>query len=163
MIKKLTSSLSIQDGTTFITESGGSMIPVGTANGTAAAPRISFEEKDPTTWIVHIVNASTPFILTFNEGYDIGWKAFYGDTSWLGTLYHLQIPDNYHFQANAYGNAWYIDRTGSFSVTLFFGPQTLLSFGIIISMLAISLSLIFMIRKPIKIFATRVIRLRRVG
>jgi hypothetical protein len=155
-IAQLASRTSIPSQTTPIFEVSGSAMLGNLASGLTSMPQISFEQRDPSTWVVHVTASSTPFILVFDEAYDAGWKAFYANTDWLGPVFSQQIPQNFHYLANGFANAWYVDKTGSFSVTLFFWPQTLLSLGALISSLAISISLVVTFRKPIRTSASRV-------
>jgi hypothetical protein len=84
---------------------------------------ITYQEVNPTQYTVH-VNASAPFYLVFSESYDNGWVA---------TINGQQIPGQYHFTANGYANGWYINKTGTYTITLEFTPQNLFYAGAVIS------------------------------
>ncbi len=84
---------------------------------------IIYEKIQPTQYIVH-VNSSKPFYLVFSESFDSGWVA---------TINGQQIPDQDHFTANGYANGWYIDKAGTFTITLEFTPQNLFYAGAAIS------------------------------
>jgi hypothetical protein len=70
------------------------------------------------------------------------WKAYYGEVSGISALIGDSIPDKHHFVVNGYANAWYIDKTGTYTITLYFKPQSLLVLGSIISALSIILSIV---------------------
>jgi len=67
-------------------------------------------------------------------------------------LLKKSIHEKNHFKANGYANAWYIDPSkydkdgdGSFSVTLFFWPQTLFYLGLFVYSLTIVICIRYMI------------------
>jgi hypothetical protein len=95
--------------------------------------QIAFEKIDPTKYMVKIENATNPFFLVFSETYHPQWKAYYGDVNWIYAFSADPILDNHHFIANGYANAWYINKTGTYTITLYFQPQSLLQLGTLIS------------------------------
>jgi hypothetical protein len=103
-------------------------------------PDITLQKVDPTSYIVHI-NASQPFFLVFSEFYDKGWVA-YADGQ--------QIPDQYHFVANGFANAWYINTTGTFTLTLEFWPQNIFYVGSAISVTTLILCALYVSKDKIK-------------
>jgi hypothetical protein len=103
--------------------------------------QLKYEKIDPTKYIIH-VNASKPFFLIFSKSYDEGWKACYGTSDSLTIFFKQPILEKYHFIANGYANAWYIDPKevdgdgdGCFMITLYYLPQSLFYLGLIISSL----------------------------
>jgi len=119
-------------------------------NESAFPPNITFERIDPSKWVVQVRNASNPFILTFNEAYDRHWKAYYGNTDWPNSLSSEPIPDKYHYKANAYANAWYINKTGTYTITLYFWPQSLLYLSATVTAITFVISVVFIAYKPMK-------------
>jgi hypothetical protein len=91
-------------------------------------PIIQYEKIDPTRYIIHITNASNPFFLVFSESYHEDWVAY---------IDGQQIPNEYHFTANGYANAWYINKTGPYTITLEFWPQKLFYIGSAVSITAL--------------------------
>ena len=89
----------------------------------ATEAAITYQEINPTKYTVS-VNASQPYFLVFSESYDSGWVA---------TINGQQVPSQYHFTANGYANGWYINKTGTYTVTLQFTPQNLFYIGAAIS------------------------------
>ncbi len=79
-------------------------------------PNVSFVYNTPTKVSVHISNATTPFYLIFRETYNSHWNAYYSN----GTA----IPQKDHIAVNGFANAWYMNSTGSYYITLYYNPQT---------------------------------------
>jgi hypothetical protein len=84
---------------------------------------LTYEEINPTRYIIH-VNTSEPFYLIFDESYSNSWVAYIGEQ---------QIP--VHFIANGFANGWYINKTGTYTITLEFRPQKLFYIGSVISII----------------------------
>lgn len=100
-------------------------------------PKIAFERLNPAEYLIHVYNAQGPFILVLSETYDPRWMAYYGNVDWLSSYFVKSIPNQAHFIVNGYANAWYIDKTGNYTITLFFEPQRLLVLGSIISIASV--------------------------
>ncbi len=81
-----------------------------------AEPSMSFKIDTPTKTTVNIRNATAPFYLVFRETYDPGWEAFYANGTRIDSAYHIQV--------NGFANAWYVNKTGSYSITIYYTPQT---------------------------------------
>jgi hypothetical protein len=121
---------------------------------------LEYIKINPTKYMVRISNATQPFFLVFNEGYDPRWKAYVGDGNShlkgsdvdngsrfdLGDIAYLidqkPLEDRNHLEANGYGNAWLIepqsiakDKDGNFIIILYFLPQSLYYTGLIVSAL----------------------------
>ncbi|MEM0143783.1 MAG: hypothetical protein QXL94_07560 [Candidatus Parvarchaeum sp.] len=79
-------------------------------------PNISFVQNTPTKVTVHISNATTPYYLVFRETYDPHWAAFYSN----GT----QVNPRDHIAVNGFANAWYMNKTGNYTITLYYTLQT---------------------------------------
>lgn len=101
---------------------------------------ISFVKMDPTKYEVH-VSASKPFSLVFSESYDKNWVAY---------IDGQQVADDSHFTANGYANAWYINKTGKYTITLEFWPQNLFYIGSVISVITLILCVIYVNKDKIK-------------
>jgi hypothetical protein len=89
-------------------------------NSDLSAPSISYEQVNPCKYIAHI-NCTRPFLLVFSESYDSLWKA-YVDNQELSPV----IVDTL-------ANGFFINRTGSFDVVLYFTGQDIANIGLIIS------------------------------
>ncbi len=131
-------------------------------------PTITFKKVNPTKYIVKVENAREPFFLVFSESYHPQWKAYVEDSEvnfseivaeyphvnvreakhdWykftpedITFLLKKPLDDRYHFMANGYANAWYIDPAnfdkdgdGEFVVTLYFLSQSLFYLGLFVS------------------------------
>ena len=79
-------------------------------------PNISFVENTPTKVTVHVSNAITPYYLVFRETYDPHWAAFYSN----GT----EVNPRDHIAVNGFANAWYMNKTGNYTITLYYTMQT---------------------------------------
>ncbi len=99
--------------TTIFSASGNSI----SAISGFSQPSVTFVKDSPTKVTVHVSNATTPFYLVFRETYDPYWAAFYSN----GTA----VPSTDHIAVNGFANAWYVNRTGSYTMTLYYTPQTI--------------------------------------
>jgi hypothetical protein len=81
---------------------------------------VQFEEINPCAYTAHMIS-SQPFLLTFSESYHPMWKAYVDgqEISSIGT--------------NFLTNGYYINKTGSFEVELYFVGQTYAEIGLAIS------------------------------
>lgn len=100
-------------------------------------PNISFEKKSPTKYLVKVKKSTSPFFLVFSDTYDSRWKAYVNENNkemnWFMAIFSKSIPDDNHFSVNGYVNSWYVDKTGDYSITLYFLPQSLFYLSLIIS------------------------------
>ena len=78
-------------------------------------PEINFTYNNPTLVTVKIRNATTPFYLVFRETYGTHWHAYIN-----GKL----VPLKDHIAVNGFANAWYINKTGNYTVTIYYTQQT---------------------------------------
>lgn len=107
--------------------------------------QISYQRTSSSEVHVSIRNASKPFVLVFSDSYNEGWSAYYGNLIYpmIWSPEDKLIDD--HFQVNGYANAWYIDKTGTFEITLYFKPERTLSLSLVISAVAILASTTYLI------------------
>ena len=111
---------------------------------------IIYEKSNPTKYIVHI-KASKPFFLVFSKSYHKDWVAYVDGQ---------QIPNEYHFIGNGYANAWYINKTGTYTATLEFLPQKLFYIGSAISITTLILCTLYISKNKIKTIYKRYIKKR---
>ncbi len=116
----------------------------------ARLPNLTLDKISPTQWTIQVQNATNPFVLVFNEAYNPYWKAYYGDLSWPAAFFSPPISDEYHYEGNGYANAWYVDKIGSYTITLYFWPQSLLSLGATISGITTAVAAVVIARRPLK-------------
>ncbi len=137
-------------------------IPMINSTNESFIPKIIFQEVNPTKYIVSIENATHPFFLILNQAYNPQWNAYIEnnmiesgteqeynngkikevsstanfDLTDIKYLFYSPLSDN-HFIANGYANGWYINpnmiNKNSFTITLYFVPQSLFYIGNIIS------------------------------
>ena len=98
-------------------------------------PKISFIEDTPTEVTVDVNNATTPYYLIFRETYDPKWVALYSN----GT----EVSPSKHIAVNGFANAWYMNRTGSYTIILYYTPQTntWLAWGISLTTLFVTIGI----------------------
>jgi hypothetical protein len=130
---------------------------------------VTYEKINPTKYIVHI-NASKPFFLVFSESYHKDWKAYVSEPNWFITLFVRPISDDYHFIANGYANAWYInpneidkDGDGKFTITLYFWPQNLFYIGAIISLVTLALCTVYLFKDRARNLLSRAVRRKQLS
>jgi hypothetical protein len=104
-------------------------------------PLINFQQINPTKYTAH-VNASVPFFLIFSQSFNNGWVA---------TINGQQISNQYHFTANGYANGWYINKTGTYTLTLEFIPQNLFYVGVAVSITTVILCIMYVSKNKLKI------------
>ncbi len=95
-----------------------------------SAPAVAYTEENPSTLRVNISNATSPFYLIFRNSYSTNWTAQYDNGS--------AIPQGYHAEANGFANAWYVNRTGSYTLTLYYTPQTIGYISWVVSILGLA-------------------------
>ena len=123
----------------------------------SSSPVLTFNAVNPTKYEVHVENATGPFFLVFNENFDSQWKAYIRDLN--NNPEGGSIPEEKHFLANGYANAWYIDPqqlsngTWQFNVTLYYSPQNYYDAGLLITGITFALIICYLTYqlKPIKL------------
>ncbi len=100
-------------------------------------PQIAFTESSPVSTIVHISNATTPYYLVFRDTYNPNWGAFYPNGTQLSNFNHILV--------NGFANAWYVNKLGNYTITLYYTSQTiaLIAWGISFIGLGITLYLLY--------------------
>jgi hypothetical protein len=68
------------------------------------------------------------------------------------------VSDEYHFIVNGYANGWYINKTGTYTITLEFQPQNLFYAGSAISVTTLILCIIYVSKEKIKIMFQKIAR-----
>ncbi|MEM3715458.1 MAG: hypothetical protein QXF82_10975 [Nitrososphaeria archaeon] len=113
-------NFSIQNTSVYSTDISGLYNDSNTINATLirnfSQPNVSFVQNTPTSVTVHVTNATTPYYLVFRETYDPHWAAFYSN----GT----QVNPRDHIAVNGFANAWYMNKTGNYTITLYYTLQT---------------------------------------
>ncbi|MCJ7633851.1 hypothetical protein MUP77_15875, partial [Candidatus Bathyarchaeota archaeon] len=112
-------------------------------------PTIHFQEVNPTTYRVNVTNATEPFYLIFSETYNPSWKVYEGSVNWLETIFKEPLSAE-HFYVNGYANAWYINKTGTYTITLEFWPQNLFYAGSAISITTLIICTLYISKDKIK-------------
>lgn len=98
---------------------------------------VNATQISPSQYKVHI-NATQPFYLFFKESYDSEWKLAEGNSDWYLYPFSKDISEN-HTSAYDFGNMWYITKTGSYDLNVYYAPESYFLYGISISLLSLSL------------------------
>lgn len=110
------------------------------------SPRILYQKIDPTAYIVTVSNATSPWLMQFNQAFNKGWRVYITSEkmpqpNWLfvtkGMLFGKQVSEQDHVLLNDYSNGWYINKTGSYTLFVTFIPQNYFYIGILISVITI--------------------------
>ncbi|MEM0314290.1 MAG: hypothetical protein QXQ41_07060 [Candidatus Bathyarchaeia archaeon] len=104
-------------------------------------PLIVYEQINPTKYFVHVINASQPFFLIFSESFDKNWIAYVDGR---------QLTNDQHFIVNGFANAWFVNRIGTYTITLEFWPQKLFYIGSAISITTLILCILYISKNKIK-------------
>lgn len=99
---------------------------------------VQFSKINPTKYTIRIEKPQKPFYLVFSESFNQGWQLKM-NTKASGKKI---IPENVHFQANGFANAWYMTpdlfgQMNSFEFELNYTTQRLFSIGMFISLITI--------------------------
>jgi hypothetical protein len=124
------------------------------------SPSISVRRASPVKWVVEVRNSRAPFILEFGETFDSNWKLYLGEPGWLGGFSIPSLDERLHYLVNGYANAWYVDKTGDFSITIYNSAQSLVSMGTLISLLTTLLVFTWLFRKNAARFLRKISRAR---
>lgn len=122
------------------------------------SPTISYRQINPTRYLVHVKNATTPFFLVFSESFHTGWQAFLQEASNTGgsTWYEQSALLSWmwdggkrteianHELVNGYANSWYVQKKGSYDLVLEFAPQRSYEAGVLISIITPVVCFIFL-------------------
>jgi hypothetical protein len=105
---------------------------------TGSQPSIEFQKVDPTKYIVHVKNATSPFVVLFDAEFN---------TNWLAVASGQEISQSNHFVANGYANAWYLEKTGSYDIVISYYGQTLFWYGTIFSVVSLAAIISYLLVK----------------
>jgi hypothetical protein len=86
---------------------------------------ISWEKLNPTKYGVQLNNPSKT-ILIFTEKYDKYWNVYINEQ---------KQDEKFHFMVNGYANGFYLNKNGTYSLTIEHDPQNWLSKSFIIVLL----------------------------
>lgn len=118
-------------------------------------PNISFQRINPTKYIVKVEHAVNPYVLSFGESYNAGWKASivgsrsFSNTSFLSGIFLKPLPEEDHLKINGYANGWYMKQKGDYTVIVEYYPQKVFYVGLLISIVTIFLYAVLYIFKKL--------------
>jgi hypothetical protein len=119
------------------------------SNNIPPNPLIHFKQINPTAYTIHVFNATEPFYLIFSETYDPAWKVYEGSKNWFESFYKKPLAAE-HLYVNGYASAWYINKTGTYTITLEFWPQKLFYIGSAISIITLIFCVFYISKNKIK-------------
>jgi len=120
---------------------------VGETAQTSEYPLISYEQKDMTRFIVHVREATEPFILNFNASFDSGWEAYIRQKGASGKIRTTPVSQSAHILTDGYANGWRITEQGEYDIFIIYGPQRYVEFGIGITVLSVCLCIVYLFIK----------------
>jgi len=85
--------------------------------------KINYKIISPYEIIVNVYNATHPYLLVYAETYDPGWS--------------LTDTNSTHVEVLGYANGWIINKTGSYTLTLFYTPQSKYQASVLISIISV--------------------------
>ena len=103
--------------------------------------KITYTKVNPIKYVIHIENANGPFFLVLSESYHKDWVAYVDGK---------KVPPGFHLMANGYANAWYINKTATYTITLEFWPQKLFYTGSAISIITLIFCVFYISKNKIK-------------
>jgi len=121
---------------------------VKSVNNSNAQPTVSFSKINPTLYKVQL-NTSEPTILVFLQAFSPQWN-LYDNIGVLPPLTGDKISSQYHFIADGYANAWFVNETGSLTFYINYDNQLYYNAGFLISILSFLAILFLFITKMIK-------------
>lgn len=104
-------------------------------------PLVDFKRVNPSKYSLEVKNAKQPFILSFLQSFNSGWKA--SVVSQSGSKEVLTT----HFSVNGYANGWLIDKTGDYSISVEYAPQKMFYLGILLTAVTVLGSVGYLILK----------------
>jgi hypothetical protein len=117
--------------------------PVVYSNSSNASTVITYH--DPTTYRVTI-NSTAPYLLILNQAYSSGWQA---------SLYGKALPAKDHVRVSGGLNGWYINSSGTMTVSISFAPQAIYFASVLVSITAFFGILIVLISITVRSFLLR--------
>lgn len=111
---------------------------------------------DPTLYSVDVKNEAAPFLLKFNQAFSNGWKAYIlpeaatGSTIIKAILFQQPLSPSQHVAVDTYANGWIIDKTGEFTVLVFYKPQLYFYLGLAISFISVCFAILYLMFAKLK-------------
>jgi hypothetical protein len=95
---------------------------------------------NPTKYKIHVYKSEGPTLLVLLQNYDRYWSAYVIEDG-----KKIKVPEENHFVVNGFANGWYINKTNSLEVELYYEPQKYYEIGLTISKVAFATCLILLI------------------
>src|SRR3990167_219231 len=125
---------------------------VGTNLATSTPPQVSFNKISSARYSVSVKNATDPYFLVLSTTFNPLWHAYYQERNVIsiwgkltGSIGGVKVDASDHTLINGYANAWYIDKQGDYEMFLEYESEGVFSLGKLLSVIAIILSIGFLI------------------
>jgi hypothetical protein len=99
----------------------------------ARLPELSYRRVGPTVFRIRVRGARTPFLLVVAETFDPGWELRASGRNSANAA---------HFRVDGYANGWRIPWTGSYELTVRYGPERLAQLARRIDLVGVPLGLV---------------------
>ena len=102
-------------------------------------PHVAYRRQTPYSFRVRVRNATRPFVLVTTETFAPGWK--------------VKAPagrsgDVPHFRVNGYANGWRIPWTGSYELTVTYGPERPARVARLLDLAAVPIAVLLLVLWP---------------
>jgi hypothetical protein len=98
-------------------------------------PSVTFDQTSTNQFSVQVHNSTGPFPLIFGQSFNKNWKACVSNQGAIASS-SICLPESDHFVANEYANGWIVNKTGSFSLTIYFSPDIVERVSVVASVIA---------------------------
>jgi hypothetical protein len=102
-------------------------------------PKVSYHRVSPSEFRVHVREARAPFLLVAAETFASGWRIDAPGRA-AGSVTHVRV--------NGYANGWRIPWTGSYELTIEYGPERFARIARRVDLVAIPLGLLALLWRP---------------
>jgi len=123
-------------------------------------PVLDFKKENPTSYKIFVKDAKEPFYVIFSESFYPEWKIYEGDVGWFEIIFREPLLESNHIKINTFSNAWYMDKEGDYTLSLYFYPQSTYYIGLIISLVTFLICLLYFLEQRFKI-VSKIIKNRK--
>lgn len=121
------------------------LVFIGQAEKLSPPTKINFTQKSPVEYRGEVTGSSGPHFMVFSENYSPLWELSLFDNQ--GKRINQKTR---HFSINLYANGWYIEGApADYKFEIYYKPQRLFLFGIVIALIMVSVSGLLFIYKTL--------------
>jgi hypothetical protein len=109
------------------------------------APNFRFRQVNPTKYKIQIEQSKDPYLLVFSDTYHPQWTMNIEPSTISSVISDRSrgYKEVQHILVNGYANGWWIEKPGTYEITIEFLPQQWYEIGVIISTVILMLSMIY--------------------